>query len=140
MLKGFKDFLMKGNVLDLAVAVVMGAAFTAIVKAFTDNIVQPLIASIGGGPDTAGLAWTIRAGNKATELNLGAVITAAINFVLIAAVIYFLLVMPYEHMKARFAREGDDAGAATEAELLVEIRDLLATPPESRPRHRAGNG
>ncbi|MDF0532379.1 large conductance mechanosensitive channel protein MscL, partial [Tsukamurella sp. 8J] len=126
MLKGFKDFLMKGNVLDLAVAVVMGAAFTAIVKAFTDNIVQPLIASIGGGPDTAGLAWTIRAGNKATELNLGAVITAAINFVLIAAVIYFLLVMPYEAMKARAAKEGDDAGAATEAELLVEIRDLLA--------------
>ncbi len=126
MLKGFKDFLMKGNVLDLAVAVVMGAAFTAIVKAFTDNIVQPLIASIGASPSNSGLAWMIKAGNKATEVNLSAVLTAIINFILIAAVVYFLLVLPYEKFKARAIASEEEPAAATEAELLVEIRDLLA--------------
>ncbi|GAA4404333.1 large conductance mechanosensitive channel protein MscL [Tsukamurella soli] len=126
MLKGFKDFLMKGNVLDLAVAVVMGAAFTAIVKAFTDNIVQPLIASIGASPANSGLAWMIKAGNKATEVNLSAVITAIVNFILIAAVVYFLLVMPYERIKAHALKTQEEPAAATEAELLVEIRDLLA--------------
>lgn len=125
MLKGFKDFILKGNVLDLAVAVVIGAAFTAIVTAFTKNIVQPLIASIGGGKDVQGMAWEIKTGVAETTLDLGAVITALINFLLIAAVVYFVLILPYEHLKKRFVDKGEDA-AATEAELLVEIRDLLA--------------
>ncbi|MET9327698.1 large-conductance mechanosensitive channel protein MscL [Tsukamurella sp. NPDC003166] len=123
MLKGFKDFLLKGNVLDLAVAVVIGAAFTAIVTAFTDHIVKPLIASIGGGKDVQGLAWEIKTGVAATTIDLGAVITQVINFVLVAAVVYFLLIMPYERMKARFAPE---KAAEDEVDVLVEIRDLLA--------------
>ncbi|CAM3218990.1 large-conductance mechanosensitive channel protein MscL [Tsukamurella hominis] len=122
MLKGFKDFLLKGNVLDLAVAVVVGAAFTAIVTAFTENIVQPLIASIGGGKDVQGLAWQIVSGNDKTVVDFGAVITAAINFILVAAVVYFVLILPYETLKKRAS------GPATEDEVdvLVEIRDLLA--------------
>lgn len=122
MLKGFKDFLLKGNVLDLAVAVVVGAAFTAIVTAFTENIVQPLVASVGGGKDVQGLAWQIVSGNDKTIVDFGAVITAAINFVLVAAVVYFVLILPYETLKKRAS------GPATEDEVdvLVEIRDLLA--------------
>ncbi|MBS4103010.1 large-conductance mechanosensitive channel protein MscL [Tsukamurella paurometabola] len=122
MLKGFKDFLLKGNVLDLAVAVVVGAAFTAIVTAFTENIVQPLVASIGGGKDVQGLAWQIVDGNDKTIVDFGAVITAAINFILVAAVVYFVLILPYETLKKLAS------GPATEDEVdvLVEIRDLLA--------------
>ncbi len=123
MLKGFKDFILKGNVLDLAVAVVIGAAFTAIVTAFTEHIVQPLIASIGGGKDVQGLAWQIVDGNDKTIVDLGAVITAAINFLLVAAVVYFILIMPYERLKARFAPE---KASEDQVDVLVEIRDLLA--------------
>lgn len=126
MLKGFKDFLLKGNVVDLAVAVVIGAAFTAIVKAFTDNIIQPLIAALGGAGAADGLGFRIFADNEATFVNFGAVITAAINFVMIAAVIYFVIVLPVTKLKERKKVEGDDAAAKTEAELLSEIRDLLA--------------
>ncbi len=82
-----------GNVLDLAVAVVVGAAFTAIVTAFTDNIISPLIAAVGGSDD---LPWgmAIIEGNDATFVNVGAVVTAIINFVIIAAVVYFVLIVP----------------------------------------------
>ena len=123
MLKGFKDFLLKGNVLDLAVAVVIGAAFTAIVTAFTDHVVKPLVASLGGGKDVQGLAWEIKTGVAATTVDLGAVITQVINFVLVAAVVYFILIMPYEKMKARLAPE---KAAEDQVDVLVEIRDLLA--------------
>ncbi|MCX6494126.1 MAG: MscL family protein, partial [Rhodococcus sp.] len=79
MLKGFKDFLLRGNVVDLAVAVVVGAAFTAIVTAFTTNIINPLVAAVGGSNE---LGWGIKilSSNDATFINIGAVITAIINF------------------------------------------------------------
>src|SRR5690349_19677029 len=125
MLKGFKDFLLKGNVVDLAVAVVIGAAFTAIVKAFTDNIIQPLIAALGGSGNL-GLGFLLIEDNPKTFVDFGAVITAAINFVMIAAVVYFVIVLPVTKIKERKKVEGDDAAAETEAELLTEIRDLLA--------------
>ncbi|WP_019200689.1 large-conductance mechanosensitive channel protein MscL [Tsukamurella sp. 1534] len=136
MLKGFKDFLLKGNVLDLAVAVVVGAAFTAIVTAFTEHIVQPLIASIGGGKDVQGLAWQIIDGNEKTIVDFGAVITAAINFILVAAVVYFILIMPYEALKAR---AGKGEAAEDEVDVLVEIRDLLAaqSAPQQAGAHAA---
>ncbi|WP_018178487.1 large-conductance mechanosensitive channel protein MscL [Jongsikchunia kroppenstedtii] len=124
MLKGFKEFLMKGNVVDLAVAVVIGAAFTAIVKAFTDGIVNPLIARIGGKGEL-GLGFQIGdSGNAETFVNIGTVVTAAINFVIIAAVVYFIIVMPYEKLKSLRAAEGEET--QTEQELLAEIRDLLS--------------
>lgn len=131
MLKGFKDFIMRGNVVELAVAVVIGAAFTAIVTAFTTNLIQPLIASLGGA-DVSGLGFEIVAGNPATFLDFGAVITAAINFLIVAAVVYFLLVMPMNMIKEkRDAQAKAEAEAAApeptpiEVELLTEIRDLL---------------
>ncbi|MGW6693376.1 large conductance mechanosensitive channel protein MscL [Rhodococcus sp. NPDC054953] len=128
MLKGFKDFLLKGNVLDLAVAVVVGAAFTAIVTAFTDNIVNPLVASVG----TAELGFGFQiTSNPETFVNIGAVISAAINFVIIAAVVYFILIVPYTHAKSRFVT-AEEALEATEVDLLTEIRDLLAERPVER--------
>ncbi|GAA2052207.1 large-conductance mechanosensitive channel protein MscL [Williamsia deligens] len=127
MLKGFKDFLMRGNVIDLAVAVVIGAAFSAIVKAFTDSIIQPLINSLGSTNQAEGLGFLIRSGKANTFVDFGTLITAAINFVIIAAVVYFVIVLPFEKIKALSAKKGDDAAALTEAELLTEIRDLLAT-------------
>ncbi|MDH6676271.1 large conductance mechanosensitive channel [Rhodococcus sp. LBL1] len=124
MLKGFKDFLLRGNVLDLAVAVVVGAAFTAIVTAFTSNIVNPLLAAVGGSEEL-GLGKEIIKGNQETFVNVGAVLTAIINFVIIAAVVYFVLIVPSNAIKARFATEEEDT-KASEADLLIQIRDILA--------------
>ncbi|EOM77627.1 large conductance mechanosensitive channel protein MscL [Rhodococcus rhodnii] len=122
MLKGFKDFLLRGNVIDLAVAVVVGTAFTAIVTAFTTNIINPLIAVVGSSDMGFGFALS---DNPETFVNLGAVVTAAINFVIIAAVVYFILILPANAAKKRFASEPADKQASTE-ELLIQIRDLLA--------------
>ncbi|WP_027503360.1 large conductance mechanosensitive channel protein MscL [Rhodococcus sp. UNC363MFTsu5.1] len=130
MLKGFKDFLLKGNVLDLAVAVIIGAAFTAIVTAFTGNIVEPLIAALGGSNEM-GFGFQIT-DSPETFVNIGAVITAAINFVIIGAVVYFILIVPYNHAKERYMSQEEKE--ATDIELLTEIRDLLGSDTA---RHRS---
>ncbi|AKK02679.1 large conductance mechanosensitive channel protein MscL [Corynebacterium epidermidicanis] len=129
MLKGFKDFIMRGNVIDLAVAVVIGGAFTAIVTAFTNHLINPLIAVLGGS-EVKGLGFQLISGNDATFMDFGAVITAAINFLLVAAVVYFVLVAPMNKFKERQAArkgvvEDEEEKASIEAELLEEIRDLL---------------
>jgi large conductance mechanosensitive channel len=125
VLKGFKDFLMRGNVIDLAVAVVIGTAFTAIVTSITEHLIQPLIAAIGGS-NVSGLAWTIVSGNEASTIDFAAVITAAVNFLIVAAVVYFLLVFPMKKIQER-RRRGEEPGPAepTEVEILLEIRELL---------------
>ncbi|WIX81690.1 large-conductance mechanosensitive channel protein MscL [Amycolatopsis carbonis] len=126
MLKGFKDFLMRGNVVELAVAVVIGAAFTAIVTAFTTGLIKPLINAIGGSDAAQGLGFYIFAENKGTFLDFGSVINAAINFVIVAAIVYFLFVLPVKHLQERRKR-GQEPGPSepTDVELLKEIRDLL---------------
>jgi large conductance mechanosensitive channel len=125
VLKGFKDFIMRGNVLDLAVAVVMGTAFTAVVTAVVSNIINPLIASTGGS-NVSGLAWHIVNGNEKSIMDFGAVLTALINFLVIAAVVYFVLVVPVKKIQERRKR-GQEPGPSepTQVELLAEIRDLL---------------
>ncbi|MPZ85390.1 MAG: large-conductance mechanosensitive channel protein MscL [Actinophytocola sp.] len=125
MLKGFKDFLMRGNVIDLAVAVIIGTAFTAVVTAIAANLIQPLIAAIGGA-NVGGLSWTIVAENEKSTIDFAAIITAVINFVIIAAIVYFLIVLPMKSIQERRKR-GEEAGPAepTDVELLIEIRDLL---------------
>lgn len=125
MLKGFKDFLLRGNVVDLAVAVIIGTAFTAIVTAFTSSIIKPLINAIGGKDAAQGLGFHVVDGNPSTFINIGEVINAAINFVIIAGVVYFLIVLPVKTLMERRKAQGDDAAGETEAELLTEIRDLL---------------
>jgi len=136
MLKGFKDFILRGNVVDLAVAVVIGAAFATIVTAFTDNIIKPLINAITPA-SSPGLGVTLVAGKESTYVDFAAVITAAINFVIVAAVIYFAVVLPVNVIQER-RRRGEETGPTepTEVELLAEIRDLLSAQrrPSDQPR------
>lgn len=123
MLKGFKDFLFRGNVVDLAVAVVIGTAFAALVAGFTASFVNPLIAYVGGGGDF-GFATKLDDDNA---LLWGVFLNAIVTFVITAAVIYFIIVLPMKKIQERRAR-GQEAGpaAATDLQLLAEIRDLLA--------------
>ncbi|MBB4917748.1 large conductance mechanosensitive channel protein MscL [Streptosporangium saharense] len=101
MINGFKNFLLRGNVVDLAVAVVIGAAFTAIVNSFVSDILTPFIAAIGGRPDFSALTLRIGGG----EIKYGLFLNALISFLMVAAVIYFLVVRPYEKISSRFARQ-----------------------------------
>ncbi|WP_067476712.1 large conductance mechanosensitive channel protein MscL [Nocardia amamiensis] len=122
MLKDFRDFLFRGNVVDLAVAVVIGTAFVAIITAFTNGIINPILA-VFGGTDELGLGFRLVADKPATFVQVGPIITAAINFLIIAAVLFFVLVLPATHLKKRF--RPDDA-TLTDSEVLIQIRDLLA--------------
>lgn len=132
MLKGFKDFIMQGNVIDLAVAVVIGTAFAAIVDSFTTAIINPLIALLGGNNEI-GFAVQLLPDNPETVMDFGLLITAIINFLLIAAIIYFVLVAPMNKMKEAAAKRKGIEAPATDNELLVEIRDLLAGRPFTHP-------
>ncbi|GAA2897438.1 large-conductance mechanosensitive channel protein MscL [Pseudonocardia halophobica] len=139
MLKGFKDFILRGNVVDLAVAVVIGAAFTAIVTAFTGSIIQPLLNAITP-PDVPALGIQLQADKPSTLINFSEVIAAAINFLIVAGIVYFVFVLPIQTIKNRRKR-GEEPGPAepTDIELLAEIRDLLKTQANSTSngRHQA---
>lgn len=142
MLKGFKDFILRGNVLDLAVGVVIGTAFTAIVNAVVASIINPLVALFFEASSTGEFGPTIENiyGNDVV-FPLGDLISAVISFLAVAVVVYFVFVLPMNTFKARVeARKGtpaeepqEEPAAATEAELLVEIRDLLARNRTPRP-------
>ena len=135
MLKGFKDFILRGNIIDLAVAVVIGTAFTAIVTAVVNSIITPLVALFFQADATGEFGWTVTNiyGDDVT-FPIGDLISAIISFLSVALVVYFVFVLPMNTFKARVeARKGtpaeepqEEPAAATEAELLVEIRDLLA--------------
>ncbi len=126
MLKGFKEFILRGNVIDLAVAVVIGAAFTALVAAVTTGLIQPVINVIFGllGVGSDGVGGTISI-PQGQELNLGLIITAIITFLITAAVVYFIFVAPMNAAKDRFAKTPEEEELAEETALLREIRDLL---------------
>lgn len=127
MFQGFKEFILRGNVVELAVAVIIGAAFGAIVTAFVDYIVNPLIGAFVPTGDLASWTVTIPGIVADAELGLGGIISAIINFVVIALVVYLAIVVPMNKIAERRA-----AGAPAEEipptseELLTEIRDLLA--------------
>jgi large conductance mechanosensitive channel len=126
VLKGFKDFISRGNVIELSVAVVIGTAFTGIVTAFTNGIIKPFINALGGSQAVHGLGFRVLPGNDATFVDLGGVINAAINFLIIAAVVYFGLVLPMNKLRERRRRDREPGPAEpTDIELLKEIRDLL---------------
>lgn len=118
---------MKGNVVDLAVAVVIGAAFGAVVTALVDKIIMPLIAGIVGSPSFDGfLVWTIK---KGVDVEFGAFLTVLVNFLLVAAAIYFIVVVPMkkitEMSKAKLGLEEDEEEIDPQVALLAEIRDEL---------------
>ncbi|TME68437.1 MAG: large conductance mechanosensitive channel protein MscL [Chloroflexi bacterium] len=100
-MRGFKAFLLRGNVVDLAIAVVIAVAFTAVITAFVKDLVTPLIAAIGGKPDFAGLYFTI----NNSKFFYGDFFNVVIAFVIIAAVIYFLVVVPYQSLMERSRKE-----------------------------------
>jgi len=142
MLQGFRAFILRGNVIDLAVAVVIGTAFTAIVNGLVTGIFNPLISLLFNSSNLAKAGITLRAasaGQDAVVLSWGAVISAVIQFLLVAIVIYFALIAPMNYVKklqARRAGVQEEAPAGpTDTELLIEIRDLLAAQnkkPEDR--------
>jgi large conductance mechanosensitive channel len=122
MFKGFKEFLSRGNIIDLATAVVIGTAFTALVTQFTDSIIKPLINRVGVNEKSNLGVLRIGIGGGQT-IDLNNVLSAAINFIIIAAVVYFLVVLPYTTLRKRGeVEQADDAQIV----LLKEIRDLLA--------------
>ncbi|AQX15354.1 mechanosensitive ion channel protein MscL [Tessaracoccus lapidicaptus] len=118
-MKGFKDFIMRGNLIELAVAFVVGAAFATVVQAFT-TMFMDLLGLLGGTPDFSSF--------KPAGVSVGAFLTALVAFLIIATVVYFGVVLPYTKAKERFAREEADAPALTKTEtLLEEIRDALTS-------------
>ena len=101
MAKGFRNFLMRGDVIVVAVGLVVALAFSTLVKAFTDSIINPLVAAAQGG-NTLGLGWQLgSAGNKTTFVDVGAFISAIIYFLVFMVVVYFVIVLPYKHISAR---------------------------------------
>jgi large conductance mechanosensitive channel len=131
MLQGFKQFLMRGNVVDLAVAVVIGAAFTKVVSALVAGLINPLIAAIFGEPDISDVGeFTI----NGADFSLGLILDALLNFLIVAAAIYFFVIMPLNRLAERRKRgkepvEPEAIPPTEDVVLLREIRDLLARSP-----------
>lgn len=126
-MKGFRDFLMRGNLVELAVAVIIGTAFAAVVSAFT-RLVTDLIGLLFTVPDFSS--------TSIGGVSVGAFVTAVLSFVLTAAVVYFLVVTPYNRISARLKKEQDQAESApavTSEDLLTEIRDLLRSQAGGNP-------
>jgi len=126
MLKEFKEFITKGNVLDLAVAVVIGAAFTLVVNSLVKDVLMPLIAAIVGQPDFSDLSL----GVGDSQVLYGNFLTALINFLIVAAAMFLIIKVITSLQKLRKPSELEEA-EATEIELLTEIRDALVSRPES---------
>lgn len=116
-MKGFRDFIMRGNLVQLAVAFIVGAAFSTVVESFT-NMLMSLIGKIGGRPDFNNI--------KPGGVPVGAFITAVISFLIVAAVVYFCVVVPFQAFQRRLEKNKEaEVAAPTTEELLTEIRDVL---------------
>lgn len=126
MIKGFRDFLLRGNVVDLAVAVVIGSAFAKVVELVVSNIINPLLAALV--PNSKfGFGPTLRAGNDKTFMDFGGIISQLIVFFFTALVVYFLVVVPMNRIMAmrKTGEEPEPEAPAEDVLLLQEIRDLL---------------
>jgi len=126
MIKGFKEFILRGNVVDLAVGIAIGVAFTSLVAAFGTYFINPLIAAIGGSGGE-GFGFRVLSDNPKTLIDIGAIINALIVFVVTMAVIYFAIVVPVQKMQALRKRGGEEApeDVPEDIALLREIRDSL---------------
>lgn len=128
MIKEFKDFIARGNVMDMAVGIIMGAAFTAIVTSLVDDMVNPIISLFVGGIDFSSLSIPLGEGEDAGAFNYGNFINAVIKFLIVAWVV-FLLVKGVNRMREMAEKEQEEAPAEdpgpTEKDLLIEIRDAL---------------
>jgi large conductance mechanosensitive channel len=119
MLKGFRDFILRGNVVDLAVAVIIGAAFGAVVTAFTKGVIMQFVAAIVKTPDFDKLSFML----NGTPINYGPFLTAGLNFLIVAAVMYFFVVLPLNHLLARFNKPAPEPEPTTKTcgECLSDI-------------------
>jgi large conductance mechanosensitive channel len=137
VLKGFKDFIMRGNVVDLAVGVVVGAAFATLVTAFTDSFLKPLLGTVGAKQGRLGL--TVALPGDGNALDFGAFISAVIAFLMTAAVVYFLVVLPMNSLAERRKRgeEPEPDAPSEEVKLLMEIRDALVAQRGGAPAPRS---
>lgn len=126
MIQGFKEFILRGNVIDLAVAVVIGAAFTAIVNVLVEQLINPLIGLLFNA-DSLSTALVVTVGSA--TFGFGAILAAIIQFLAVALVVYFAFVFPMNKMKERQAAKAGivEETILSEQELLVQIRDLLQT-------------
>ncbi len=123
MIKEFKEFLLRGNLLDLAVAVVIGAAFTAVVAALTTDIITPFIKAIfGGSTQFNSLSWTVHG----SVISYGKVLTALLNFVIVAAVIFFLVIKPVNALMARLGRTPSEEPVRECPECLSQVPDAAS--------------
>lgn len=125
LLEEFRAFILRGNVIDLAVAVVIGAAFGAIVTSLVENIITPIIAAIGGQPDFSDLTFTI----NNSVFRYGAFLNSLISFIIIAAVIFFLVVKPMNMMLARIVPKADDVEPTVCPHCLSNIPDEATRCP-----------
>lgn len=121
MIKGFKEFVMRGNVVDLAVGIVIGAAFTAVVTQLTDSFINPIIKLVGGGGVEGGTV-TI----DGVVFDWAAFLNALITFVITAAAIYFLVVVPFNHLRERRRRGEEDEVAPTNEEKMLALLEEIA--------------
>ncbi|GAA3284056.1 large conductance mechanosensitive channel protein MscL [Nesterenkonia halobia] len=131
MLTGFRDFIMKGNVVDLAVAVVIGAAFGTVITALVEHVLMPLISALVGSPSFDDFAVVEINGNL---LQFGMLLTALVNFLLVAAAVYFTVVLPMTRYREALERRRGDAAVEDvdpNLQVLHEIRDLLAEQRET---------
>lgn len=126
MLAGFKKFILQGNVVDLAVGVVIGAAFGAVVSAFTGAFIEPLIKLITGGGEVGG-AFTVGEGADEVVFNYGAFINAAITFLLTAAAIYFVVVVPMNALKDRRSKGAEEDVEPSNEERIVALLEQIAS-------------
>jgi len=129
MLNEFKDFIAKGNVMDMAVGIIVGAAFTAIVTSLVDDLINPIIGLFLGGVDFSGMAFRMGDGENAGVFAYGNFITALINFLIIAWVVFLLVKLVNRVKNAAIkeeAKEEEAPAGPSQEELLLQIRDLLA--------------
>ncbi|WP_309132300.1 large conductance mechanosensitive channel protein MscL [Brevibacterium sp.] len=127
MFKGFRDFILQGNVVELATAVIIGGAFTAIVSAFSDKVINPLIAAFGSTEGPA-LSFQINPNVPESTIDLGAVITAVINFLIVAAIVYFIIIVPMNKLNDLRKRGApEEVVPPTAEDLLTDIREILRT-------------
>ncbi|GAA1146494.1 large conductance mechanosensitive channel protein MscL [Nesterenkonia lutea] len=130
MLQGFRHFITRGNVVDLATAVIIGTAFTAVVSALVENVLMPLISALVGAPDFDNFAVVEINGNA---IRFGVLLTALVNFLLVASAVYYVVIAPMKRMVEARERRSGSAKALVEDEnitLLKEIRDQLKAQTE----------
>ncbi|MPV48597.1 large conductance mechanosensitive channel protein MscL [Pseudactinotalea sp. HY160] len=125
MLQGFKDFISRGNAIEMAVGIIIGAAFGSVVTALVENVINPFIGWVFGQPNLDRI-WVITTTDS--EILVGSVLTALVNFLLIALAVYLAIIVPMNKLAERRARgtEPEPEPLSEDLQLLTEIRDLLA--------------